>query len=95
MFKATYADEPERFREASPTWRTHADAPPFLVLHGDSDTLVPVSDARTFVERLREATDSPVLYAELAGAEHAFDDRSDRSHRPSGRDDRALPRNGS
>ena len=73
VFKASFADEPERFREASPTSRITADAPPFLVLHGDQDTLVPVPDARTFVERLREATDSPVLYAELAGAEHAFD----------------------
>ena len=73
VFKAAYAEEPERFREASPTCRIRADAPPFLVLHGDSDTLVPVPDARTFVERLREATDSPVLFAELVGAEHAFD----------------------
>ncbi len=73
VFKASYAEDPELFREASPTWRTTPDAPPFLVLHGDQDTLVPVPDARTFVDRLREATDSPVLYAELAGAEHAFD----------------------
>jgi hypothetical protein len=32
-----------------------------------------VADARHFVERLRAVSDSPVLYAELAGAEHAFD----------------------
>jgi acetyl esterase/lipase len=73
VFKASFADDPEGFREASPTWRIDGDAPPFLVLHGDRDTLVPVADARTFVDRLRRASDNPVLYAELAGAEHAFD----------------------
>jgi acetyl esterase/lipase len=73
VFKAAFADEPERFRAASPTHRVHAGAPPFLVIHGEHDTLVPVADARRFVAELRAATDSPVLYAELAGAEHAFD----------------------
>ena len=73
VFKATLADEPERFRAASPTYRVHSGAPPFLVLHGDHDTLVPVADARRFVRELRASSDSPVLYAELEGAEHAFD----------------------
>jgi acetyl esterase/lipase len=73
VFKALYADEPERFRDASPTSRINSDAPPFLILHGDRDTLVPVADARHFAKTLREVSDSPVLYAELAGAEHAFD----------------------
>ena len=73
MFKARLEDEPERFRAASPTHRVHADAPPFLVLHGERDTLVPVADARRFVAELRAVSESPVLYAELAGAEHAFD----------------------
>ena len=73
VFKTRFADEPERFRAASPTHRVRADAPPFLVIHGESDTLVPVADARRFVAALRRASESPVLYAELAGAEHAFD----------------------
>lgn len=73
VFKSRFADEPQRFRAASPTHRVRVDAPPFLVIHGDSDTLVPVADARRFVAALREASESPVLYAELAGAEHAFD----------------------
>lgn len=73
VFKARFADDPERFRAASPTYRVHAGAPPFLVLHGDRDTLVPVADARRFVAELRAASPNAVLYAELAGAEHAFD----------------------
>jgi acetyl esterase/lipase len=73
VFKARFADEPELFRAASPTHRVRADAPPFLIIHGESDSLVPVADARRFVAELREASANPVLYAELAGAEHAFD----------------------
>jgi acetyl esterase/lipase len=73
VFKAALADEPELFRSASPTHRVHADAPPFCVLHGDRDTLVPVGDARRFVHELRAVSREPVVYAELAGAEHAFD----------------------
>jgi len=73
VFKTTMESDPERFRAASPTWRVHPDAPPFCVLHGERDTLVPVADARRFVAELRAVSREPVVYAELAGAEHAFD----------------------
>lgn len=73
VFKAFRDDDPKVFREASPIYRVHADAPPFLVVHGDADSLVPPEDAHRFVERLREATDSPILYAEMRGGQHAFD----------------------
>ncbi len=73
VFKASLADHPELYRSASPTHRVHPGAPPFCVLHGDRDTLVPVDDARRFVRELRAVSDEPVVYAELAGAEHAFD----------------------
>ena len=73
VIKAFIAEEPERFAEASPIDRVHAGAPPFLVIHGDRDTLAPVEDAREFVERLRAVSHQPVLYAELHGSQHAFD----------------------
>jgi len=73
VMKAFYADEPEKFRAASPIDRVNAAAPPFFVLHGDKDTLAPVEDARLFVERLREVSPEPVIYGELVGAHHAFD----------------------
>jgi acetyl esterase/lipase len=44
---------PEVFRDASPIARIHPDAPPFLVIHGSNDTVIPVAQARSFVERLR------------------------------------------
>lgn len=73
VFKRRYDEDPELFRSASPSFRIHADAPPFLVIHGERDTLVPVRDARDFVARLRAASKRPVRYIELPGAEHAFD----------------------
>jgi acetyl esterase/lipase len=65
--------EREFFEHASPWFRVNADAPPFLVIHGTSDTLTLVQEARGFVERLRAISHQPVIYIELAGAQHAFD----------------------
>jgi acetyl esterase/lipase len=59
--------------KASPMSRVSEDAPPFLVVHGDRDTLVPVEEARHFVAALRERTKAPVAYAEIPGAQHAFE----------------------
>lgn len=64
---------PDVFRKASPIARVHADAPPFLVIHGTGDSVIPVAQARSFVERLRDASHSVVGYVELPGAGHAFD----------------------
>jgi acetyl esterase/lipase len=73
VMQAFLEDEPERFRDASPLHHIHADAPPFLIIHGDKDTLAPVADARTFAQRLQAVSTSPVLYAEMQGAQHAFE----------------------
>ena len=73
IMKAFFEREPEKFKRASPMDRVHAQAPPFLVIHGDRDTLAPVEDARVFVDMLRQASAAPVRYAELRGAQHAFD----------------------
>ena len=64
---------PDVFRKASPIARVHKDAPPFLVIHGTGDSVIPVEQARSFVERLRAASHSVVSYVELPGAGHAFD----------------------
>jgi acetyl esterase/lipase len=58
---------------SSPLSYAGADAPPFFVAHGDRDTVVPVDGARLFVERLRGGSSTPVVYAELPGAQHCFD----------------------
>ncbi len=68
---------PERDREAwekaSPIARVHAGAPPFFVIHGTHDSLAYVEDTRHFVSALRAVSRQPVVYAELPGAQHAFD----------------------
>ena len=65
--------ERDVYRLASPLSHVNPDAPPFFVVHGRNDTLVPVEEARLFVSRLREVSSNPVLYLELPGTEHAFD----------------------
>jgi acetyl esterase/lipase len=61
------------YRAASPLSRVNADAPPFFVIHGAHDSLIPAADAREFVRRLRQCSRQPVAYAEISGAQHAFD----------------------
>jgi acetyl esterase/lipase len=65
---------PDDFRAASPLYRIdEADIPPFFVIHGRNDTLVPVAEGRSFAQRLRDVSHEPVVYAEIGGAQHAFD----------------------
>jgi acetyl esterase/lipase len=73
VVKKRLSRHPEVFRNASPIARVRADAPPFLVVHGSADTVIPVEQARAFVERLRAASRSTVGYLELPGAHHGFD----------------------
>jgi acetyl esterase/lipase len=63
----------EDFKQASPIEHITPDAPDFLVVHGTNDTLVSVRQARAFVERLRAVSNASVTYAELPGAQHAFE----------------------
>lgn len=68
---------PERYPElwdlASPLEQARTGAPPFFVLHGTHDSLAKVEEARLFVSRLRGISHNPVAYAELPGAQHAWD----------------------
>jgi acetyl esterase/lipase len=58
---------------ASPMGAIRPDAPPFFVIHGTNDSLVPVEQARAFAEMLRKESTQSVAYAELPRAQHAFD----------------------
>ncbi|NYD41696.1 alpha/beta hydrolase [Nocardioides panaciterrulae] len=68
-----WTEDAEIFEAASPILRITPDAPDFFVLHGTRDTLVPLAQARLFVDRLRAVSKRSVVYAELPGAQHAFD----------------------
>jgi acetyl esterase/lipase len=65
--------DPAGWAAYSPIDRVSADAPPMFVVHGDADVLVPVRGARRFVAALRRSSSNPVCYAELHGAQHAFE----------------------
>lgn len=73
VMKASLDEAPEAYEKASPISRVRADAPPFCIIHGELDTLVCVGEARRFAEALRQTARSPVVYAEIPGAQHAFE----------------------
>jgi len=73
VFKVSRTDIAEPLRVASPITHVSEDAPPFFVLHGTNDSLVPVEQARSFTARLAEVSRQPVVYAELPYAQHAFE----------------------
>jgi acetyl esterase/lipase len=66
-------DNPALWEAASPVSHVHSAAPPFMIVHGELDSLTPVNDGRVFSHKLREVSDQPVVFAALPGAEHAFE----------------------
>ncbi len=75
VMKAALDEARDAYEKASPMSRIRPDAgtPPFFVIHGDSDTLVPVDEARRFVSMLTDVAPGTVAYAEIPGAQHAFE----------------------
>jgi acetyl esterase/lipase len=73
VLKAFFDTEPEKFHAASPVEHVARASVPWLILQGDRDSLTPVPEAREFARRLREHSTHMVGYAELPGAQHAFD----------------------
>lgn len=58
---------------SSPMACVHAGAPPFFIAHGTNDTVTGVGMARALARKLGATSRSPVVYAELPGAQHTFD----------------------
>jgi acetyl esterase/lipase len=73
VMQTTWQDAPDLYEAASPILRITPDAPDFFVIHGELDSLVAVDQARLFVAELRRTSPKSVVYAELPGAQHAFD----------------------
>ena len=72
VMKARSEDRPDLYRLGSPLDQVRPDASPFLVIHGEFDSVVLPSESRHFVEALREAGGT-VDYHEVHGAQHGFD----------------------
>ena len=73
ILKTTKDESPELWSNASTMSWVGPDAPPFFVIHGSNDSLVPIEQARSFVAMLRAESKRPVAFAELPGAQHAFE----------------------
>jgi acetyl esterase/lipase len=58
---------------STPQAHVRRDAPPFMIIHGTNDTLVPLPDAATFADQLARTSASPVVYLTLPAALHSFD----------------------
>jgi acetyl esterase/lipase len=57
----------------SPISHISDQAPPMFVIQGSHDSLVWAEEARAFVSALQSVASQPVAYAELPGAQHAFE----------------------
>jgi acetyl esterase/lipase len=60
---------PDKAKQASPMTYVSKDAAPFLVMHGDRDNTVPISQSETFAEALKQ-TGADVTYVVVEGAGH-------------------------
>ena len=72
VMKASPAASPQLYRLGSPIDLAHRQAPPFLVVHGEYDSLVLPAESVHFVEALK-AEAVAVSYHEVAGGQHGFD----------------------
>lgn len=68
----SYNEKPELYREASPITYLNSFCPPTLILHGTSDTLVPISQSDTLKSRL-DALDIPCEYYRVPLWPHSMD----------------------
>jgi acetyl esterase/lipase len=64
---------PEIWDLASPITHIHRQAPPFMIIQGEIDSLTNSRGAHIFHQKLLEVSENPAVYLELPGAEHAFD----------------------
>ena len=78
IIQRTREEAPEVFEDGSPiSWVHRPDVasglPPFCIVQGTHDSLVWVEEVRRFVAELAPVIPSPLVYAELPGAQHAFE----------------------
>lgn len=73
VLKVAKEEDPELWERGSPVTWVNDKAPPFFVSQGTNDTLIWVEEARRFVAELSAVTEAPLVYAELPGAQHAFE----------------------
>lgn len=73
IIKETKVENPDIYKLMSPLTHIHKQAPPFLIIHGDKDSLTSLGEAQYFASQLDETSNQSVEFAEVPGAQHAFD----------------------
>jgi acetyl esterase/lipase len=71
LIGAPVPERPDLVAQADPCRRASAAAPPFLIMHGTHDRLVPVGQSELLAARLQELG-VPVDFRPIAGADHVF-----------------------
>lgn len=71
LFGGTYAEKTDAWRQASPALHAGADAPPFLIIHGENDRLVPIAQSERFVAALKK-NGTPVELLRVKNAGHGL-----------------------
>jgi acetyl esterase/lipase len=72
VFGAEYHKAPERFHALQPATHLSAATPPTLLIHGESDSLVPLRDSQDLHRQLKQAGARSHL-CEVPLAQHAFE----------------------
>ncbi|MEV8308289.1 prolyl oligopeptidase family serine peptidase [Streptomyces flavidovirens] len=71
MLGTAPAAAPERASAASPLTHVHSGAPPFLLVHGDEDTMVDCSHSQSLASALEKAGSRVELWT-VQGADHGW-----------------------
>ena len=69
------AKQLEMVKQISPISHITADTPPTLIVHGDADKLVPIQQAESFVQKLKEAGVTAQLVVKKGGG-HGWGDQA-------------------
>lgn len=72
--KGTPATHPDLYRRASPIRLITPMSPPFLLIHGENDSVVPPLETEAFYVALKEQKISHIAHLRIPGVQHAFDE---------------------
>lgn len=72
-----YKTRKDRIRKASPVLYANRNAPPFLIIHGQNDQIVPFEQGKALYDSLVEAGASDVTFLDLPGSHAVFRENFD------------------
>jgi acetyl esterase/lipase len=73
LLGGTPEEKPDMAKEASPVTYIHTQSPPFLIMHGQHDTIVPVEQSQELASKLKAAKSNCILEL-IPHANHSFAD---------------------